>query len=279
MSDARDTNRAHWDALAAVHGAGIPGGHYDLDAVIAGRGLGDAEQAAVDAAVGSLEGLDVLHLQCHVGIDSIALARAGARVTGVDLSPGSLAAAGALAQRCGVELALVEAEATALPQSLHGRFDLVYATVGVICWIEDIGAWMRSAASALRPGGTLVLIDAHPIYQMALTFDPLDVDFPYAFDGPHEFDNQGSYADPSAYVATKEIVYAHSLGEIVNAALAAGLRIDALEEHLDADADPRGSVAVREADGRYRVRLGGVEPIPLLFTLRATRTYGDTAEA
>lgn len=279
MSDARDTNRAHWDALAAVHGAGIPGGHYDLDAVIAGRGLGDAEQAAVDAAVGSLEGLDVLHLQCHVGIDSIALARAGARVTGVDLSPGSLAAAGALAQRCGVELALVEAEATALPQSLHGRFDLVYATVGVICWIEDIGAWMRSAASALRPGGTLVLIDAHPVYQMALTFDPLDVDFPYAFDGPHEFDNQGSYADPSADVATKEIVYAHSLGEIVNAALAAGLRIDALEEHLDADADPRGSVAVREADGRYRVRLGGVEPIPLLFTLRATRTYGDTAEA
>ena len=279
MSDARDTNRAHWDALAAVHGAGIPGGHYDLDAVIAGRGLGDAEQAAVDAAVGSLEGLDVLHLQCHVGIDSIALARAGARVTGVDLSPGSLAAAGALAQRCGVELALVEAEATALPQSLHGRFDLVYATVGVICWIEDIGAWMQSAASALRPGGTLVLIDAHPVYQMALTFDPLDVDFPYAFDGPHEFDNQGSYADPSADVATKEIVYAHSLGEIVNAALAAGLRIDALEEHLDADADPRGSVAVREADGRYRVRLGGVEPIPLLFTLRATRTYGDTAEA
>jgi SAM-dependent methyltransferase len=279
VSDALDTNRAHWDALAAVHGAGIPGGHYDLDAVVAGRGLGDAEQAAVDAAVGSLEGLDVLHLQCHVGIDSIALARAGARVTGVDLSPGSLAAAGALAQRCGVELALVEAEATALPQTLHDRFDLVYATVGVICWIEDIGAWMRSAASALRPGGTLVLIDAHPIYQMALTFDPLDVDFPYAFDGPHEFDNQGSYADPSADVATKEIVYAHSLGEIVNAALAAGLRIDALEEHLDTDADPRGSVAVREADGRYRMRLGGVQPLPLLFTLRATRTCGDAAEA
>jgi SAM-dependent methyltransferase len=271
MTDAREINRAHWDALAAVHGAGVPGGHYDLDAVVAGRGLNEAEQAAVDAAVGSVAGLDVLHLQCHVGIDSIALARAGARVTGVDLSPASLAAAGALAQRCGVKLELVEAEATALPPSLRGRFDLVYATVGVICWIEDIDAWMRSAASALRPGGTLVLIDAHPVYQMALTFDPLDVDFPYAFDGPHEFENQGSYADPSADVATKEIVYAHSLGEIVNAAIAAGLRIDALDEHLDADADPRGMVAVREADGRFRVRLGGVQPIPLLFTLLASK--------
>jgi SAM-dependent methyltransferase len=273
VSDAREINRAHWDALAAVHGAGIPGGHYDLDAVVAGRGLGDVEQAAVDAAVGSVAGLDVLHLQCHVGIDSIALARAGARVTGVDLSPGSLAAAGALAERCGVALELVEAEATALPASLHGRFDLVYATVGVVCWIADIDAWMRSVALALRPGGAFVLVEMHPLYAMALTYDPLVIDFPYAFDGPHEFDEPGSYADPEAAVAaTREVVYAHSLGEVVSAALRAGLRIDGLEEHLDADADPRGTVAVREADGRYRVRLGGVAPIPLLFTLRATRT-------
>jgi SAM-dependent methyltransferase len=267
MSDARDINRAHWDALAAVHGAGVPGGHYDLDAVVAGRGLGDVEAAAV----GSVDGLDVLHLQCHVGIDSIALARAGARVTGVDLSPASLAAAGALAQRCGVELDLVEAEATALPDELQGRFDLVYATVGVLCWIEDVAAWMRAAAGALRPGGRLVVIDAHPVYQMALTWEPLVVDFPYAFDGPHEFDNQGTYADPDADIATKEIVYAHSLGEIVTAAIAAGLRVDGLEEHLDVDEDPRGTVAAREADGRHRVRLGGTQPIPLLFTLLASK--------
>jgi SAM-dependent methyltransferase len=275
MSDAREINRAHWDALAAVHGAGIPGGHYDLDAVVAGRGLGEAEAAAVEAAVGSLEGLDVLHLQCHVGIDSIALARAGARVTGVDLSPGSLAAAASLAERCGVALELVEAEATALPKALHGRFDLVYATVGVIGWIADIDAWMRSVVVALRAGGAFVLVEIHPVYNLALTFDPLVVDFPYAFDGPHEFDEPGSYADPSADVAaTKLVVYAHSLGEVVNAAIGAGLRIDALDEHLDTDADPRGTVARREADGRYRVRLDGAQPIPLLFTLRATKTAG-----
>jgi SAM-dependent methyltransferase len=267
VSDALNANRAHWDALAAVHGEGIPGGYYDLDAVIAGRGLHEAEAAAV----GDVDDLDVLHLQCHVGIDSVALARAGARVTGVDLSPASLAAAGALAERCGVSLELVESDATALPATLSGRFDLVYATIGVLCWIEDIGAWMRAAAGALRPGGRLVLIDAHPMYQMALTFDPLDVDFPYAFDGPHEFDNQGTYADPDADVATKEIVYAHSLGEIVTAAIAAGLRIDGLKEHLDADHDPRGLVAPREADGRLRVRLGGTQPIPLLFTLLASK--------
>jgi len=275
VTDARDINRAHWDALAAVHGAGVAGGHYDLDAVVAGRGLGDVEQAAVDAAVPSLAGLEVLHLQCHVGIDSVALARAGARVTGVDLSPASLAAAGALAQRCGVALELVEAEATALPPALHGRFDLVYATVGVLCWIEDVGAWMRSVATALRPGGSLVLVEIHPAYNMFLTVDPPVADFPYAFDGPREFDEPGSYADPDAEVAATElVVYAHSLGEVVTAALDAGLRIDALAEHLDADADPRGRVAAREADGRVRARLAGSAPLPLLFTLRAAKPAG-----
>ncbi len=107
---------------------------------------------------------------------------------------------------------------------------------------------------------------------MALTFDPLVVDFPYAFDGRREFDEPGSYADPDAKVAaTKEIVYAHSLGEIVTATIDAGLRVDALREHLDAEADPRGNVAAREADGRVRVRLGGTQPIPLLFTLLASK--------
>jgi hypothetical protein len=105
------------------------------------------------------------------------------------------------------------------------------------------------------------------------TVDPLVIDFPYAFDGAREFDDPGSYADRSADVAvTDRVNFAHSLGETVGAAIAAGLRIDALQEHVDADADPRGRLATREDDGRVRLRLGGTEPLPLLFTLRATRT-------
>src|SRR5689334_12629073 len=79
--DATEVNRAHWNALAQVHGQD---GYYDSEALIAGRWtLGDAEAAAV----GEVSGLDLLHIQCHLGFDSIALARLGARVTGVDFSP------------------------------------------------------------------------------------------------------------------------------------------------------------------------------------------------
>jgi SAM-dependent methyltransferase len=233
--------------------------------------LREAEAAAVAQAAPDLHGRDVIHIQCHIGFDTIAFARHGARVTGVDFSHAALAKAADLAERCGVEINWVQADAAALPDSLHGRFDLAYATIGAICWIEDIGAWMRSAAETLRPGGRLVLVEIHPVYQMVEAADePLRLDFSYAFDGPHHFDEPGSYADPDAPVqATGEVVYAHSLGEVINAAIAAGLRIDALHEHLGTDHDPRNLLA-KGKDGRYRFEVSG-QGLPVLFTLIATR--------
>jgi SAM-dependent methyltransferase len=246
---------------------------YDAEGLIAGRtDLRDSEAAAVAQAAPDLRGRDVIHIQCHIGFDTIALARRGARVTGVDFSPASLAKAAQLAERCGVEIDFVQADAAALPDSLSGRFDLAYATLGAICWIEDIGAWMRCAAATLRLGGRLVLVEIHPVYAMVeAAGEPLRLDFPYAFDGPRRFDVPGSYADPDAPVqATAEVVYAHSLGEVVNAAIAAGLRIDALHEHLEADADPRGDLLTRGEDGRYRLKVSG-ERLPVLFALIAAR--------
>jgi SAM-dependent methyltransferase len=262
--DPLDLNRAHWDALAAVHGQDA---YYDKDALVSGR---DSLNEYESAAVGDVTGLDVLHLQCHIGFDSISLARRGARVTGADFSPASLAAGAELAERAGVSVEWVEAVATDLPASLHGRFDLVYSTLGVLCWIGDLDAWMRSVHLALRPGGRLVLVELHPLWVMVGSVDPLELDFPYAFDGARMYDLPGSYADPDAQVAaTATVEYAHSLGEVVTAAIGAGLRIDALHEHLDAVRDGRGMLEP-EADGRRRLRVSG-EVLPLFYTLKASR--------
>ncbi|MDA0184828.1 methyltransferase domain-containing protein [Solirubrobacter phytolaccae] len=262
--DPLDVNRAHWDALAAVHGQDA---YYDKDALVSGR---DSLNEFESAAVGDVTELDVMHLQCHIGFDSISLARRGAHVTGVDFSPGSLAAAAELAERAGVEIEWVQADATALPETLHGRFDLVYSTIGVLGWIADIDAWMRSVFAALRPGGRLVLVEHHPVFLMVASTDPLILDFPYAFDGPRAFDEAGSYADPNALVASTESVeYAHSIGEVVTAALGAGLRLDTLKEHLDAARDGRG-LLTPDADGRCRLRIGA-EVLPLYYTVIASR--------
>lgn len=266
---ARRINRAHWDALAAAHGQDA---YYDTEALVAGADtLREAEQAGVREAVGAVAGLDVLHLQCHIGFDSISLARRGARVVGADFSPASLEKARALARRCGVDVRFVEADSTKLPVELHNRFDLVYATIGVINWIDDVRAWMRSAAAALRGGGKLLLVEIHPLFTMLASSDPLRFDFPYANDGPRAFDEPGSYAGADLEVAaTATVEFAHSLAEVVNAALEAGLKIQRLDEHLEADFDPRGDMLAREDDGFYRLRADG-ELLPVLYALVAAK--------
>lgn len=266
--DPVEVNRANWDARAAVHGQDR---YYDTAGLLAGAdALTDVEWAGLRAAVGGVSGRDVLHVQCHLGFGSITLARHGARVTGADFSAVALARAADLADRCGVPVRFVRAEATDLPTDLHGRFDLAFATIGILCWIGDLDAWMASVAATLRPGGRLLLVDFHPARTMAETLDPLVLDFPYAFDGPHLFDEPGTYADRDAVLTDPvSVQYAHSLGEIVTAAANAGLHVLALTEHLDSPADP-GGLEAADADGRFRFRVTG-QLLPILYTLLAER--------
>jgi SAM-dependent methyltransferase len=134
-------------------------------------------------------------------MDTLSWVRAGAgSVTGIDFSDIAVAKAAATADAAGLSdrSTFIEADVLAVPDWLHGRFDVCYASRGVVCWIGDMDGWMRTAASVLRPGGRLVLVDTHPLFNMAASVDPLQLDFPYVNDGLRRFDDQGgSDADPS----------------------------------------------------------------------------------
>ena len=278
------TNLAHWEQLAVLHGTGVDH-YYDLEKLVAGGTLMGAEETAalVRATAGAgVDGRDVLHLQCHIGCDAISMARQGANVTGVDFSPAALTRLRDLAERCGVEVATLEADSRALPRELDDRFDLVYASIGVLCWIDDLDAWMHGVWRVLKPGGTLVLVELHPLLTMIESSTPLVVDFPYNFDGVHTFSGTGSYANRDADVSWTVTQYAHGLAEVVMAAKAAGLTCDYLEEHTSMSFDPRDmDESAAETDGRYRFRVGlgavhGEEhdaayPLPVLYTLLATK--------
>jgi SAM-dependent methyltransferase len=262
-----DINRQHWDELAECHGNGDR--IYDVDALLAGEDSRTApEREAIAEAVGDLEGKRVMHLQSHIAFDAISMAKRGARVTAVDFSAVALAKARDLAERAGVELETVESEATDLPSSLDERFDLVYANLGAICWIEDLEAWMRAAHGALVSGGHLALVDLHPLALMVEKVDPLELSFTYSFSGRLEETNDGSYADPSAEVEqTTTVSFAHSLGEIFGAARAAGFEVEQLREHLELEFDCWGDGDLKqEDDGLFRLRQDGYA-LPLLFTL------------
>jgi SAM-dependent methyltransferase len=184
-------------------------------------------------ALGNVEGLTLVHLQCHFGMDTLRWARVGATVTGVDFSPAAIAEAINLAERAQLEVQsrFVCATVYDAPQALAGeRFDVVYVSLGSLCWLPSIDMWARSVAKLLRPGGRLYLHDVHPLSN-SLDDDGERFTFGY-FEAPEPliFDSTETYADGDGIANTTTYEWNHSLAEIFGALHSNGVVVDAFNE-------------------------------------------------
>ncbi len=257
----RDRNHAAWEEMAALH----PGtACYDLEGLIAGR---DPLRPWEDRILGPVDGLDLVHLQCHIGTDTIGWARRSARTTGLDFSGTALAIAADLAPRCGTEIEWIEADVYDAPTALAGRaFDLVYTGIGALCWLPDLPRWAAVVRAVLRPGGRLYLMEIHPMW-VALGDDGRTLR-EHAIDAPFEaWEQGGDYADPSATLEhTTTHQRLHGLGDILSAVLGAGLHIEVFEEHAET---PAPSTWMEPgSDGLYRFA-EGERRFPVCFSLVA----------
>ncbi|MBC6463539.1 class I SAM-dependent methyltransferase [Actinomadura sp. HBU206391] len=145
--DGLSLNRAVWNTRARIHGSTPTDRFYDVESFLSGR---QTLHALERELAGDVAGKDLLHLQCHFGMDTLSWARLGARVTGVDFSPAAIERARLLAGRAGLAATFVEADTQRLPVNLAGGFDLVVATYGVLCWMPTSSTRTRSVRSSPR---------------------------------------------------------------------------------------------------------------------------------
>ena len=273
MEDYRDVNRRSWDDRADAHAAS-PG--YAV-----ARFLEDpaflSDVVRFDAPrLGDITGLDGVHLQCHIGTDTVSLARLGARMTGLDFSPPALAQGRSLAAAVGVDVEFVESDLYGAPGALgRERFDLVYTGIGALCWLPDIRRWAEVVASLLRPGGRLFVREGHPLLWSLGDPRPdglVVLEYPY-FEQPEPlvWDEGGTYVETDR-VFTHNVTHEwnHGLGEIVSALLAQGLELTALEEHDSVPWDARPGEMTDIGGGEYRLT-DRPERVPHTYTLQARR--------
>ncbi len=272
-ADWRTLNRANWDERVPVHLG--PGSDYEFAALRAGN----KRLRIVDDELGPVAGLRVLHLQCHIGTDTLALAQRGAEVVGLDFSTPAIAAARGLAAELGLadRVRFIEADVYDAPSAIPepGGFDRVFVTFGAIPWLPDIRAWAKVVAHFLKPGGSFYFAEGHPV---ALAFDdstavPPDrrpgFYMPYLGRARQIEVDPRDYADPTARLQNATThQWLHPLGDVVTALIELGLRLDWLHEH---DAIPwrMFDCLVRDEAGLYR---WPDKPwLPLSYSLSASR--------
>jgi SAM-dependent methyltransferase len=265
----RETNRAVWDEWAPAH---ADGPIYELDGLVRGR---DDLRPWEDAEVGPVDGLDLVHLQCHLGTDTIGWARRGARVVGLDFSAPALAAASDLAERCGLDIEWIESDVYGAAAALGGRtFDVVYTGVGALNWLPDLTTWAQVVRSLLRPGGFLYLLELHPMW-VALGDDGRTIR-EHAIDAPYqrwEFSTSESYGAPGAqFEARATYERLHDLGSVLSAVLDAGLTIELYHE-FDVTPAPTRWLELRD-DGLYHFADDALR-FPLVYSVRARRPPED----
>ncbi|MGW0465357.1 class I SAM-dependent methyltransferase [Streptomyces sp. NPDC003027] len=268
-ADWREANRARWDERVAIHAASE---YYDLDAFRAGKeALRDFELAEV----GDVTGRSLLHLQCHIGLDTLSWARHGAsHVVGLDFSEPAVETARSLAADLGLapdRAAFVAADAydavEAVPDS---SYDIVYTGTGALCWLPDIDRWAETAAALVAPGGFLYVAEFHPLTDSLDDETGTRVVHDYFVRDPWVDTTPGTYADvDAATVHNRSVEWVHPVGEVVTAIARAGLRIEFLHEH-DVSLIPRFGTLRRREDGYYRFPADRPR-VPLMYSLRASR--------
>ena len=259
-----DTNRAHWDEIAPVHLKA-----YRVDRLLAGVSLIDEIQKG---ELYPVAGKRLLHLQCHIGTDTLSLALDGAQVTGVDFSQQSIRIARELAQRMNIPAEFVLANVLELPEGL-GEYDLVYTSQGVLCWISDIQRWAEAIACHLKPGGTFYIFETHPTLMM---FDDnqassFHVRYPYFHTAEpiHDEEDYPDYADSTYIPQTRTYEWQWSLADVVNALIGSGLTIELLNEHDKCFYKALPGMK-RTPDGWWILE-GFEGMIPMAFSLRARK--------
>jgi SAM-dependent methyltransferase len=269
-------NRESWDERAPAHAASPD---YGVDRFVEDPGfLSDVVRFDLPR-LGDIGGVRGVHLQCHIGTDTLSLARLGARMTGLDFSRASLEQARLLSDRAGPHVEFVEAEVYGAVEALgRGAFDFVFTGIGALCWLPSIARWAAVVTDLLVPGGRLFLREGHP---MLWTLDEervdgeLTVDYPY-FEREEAIvsDYPGTYVETSA-TFTRNVTHQwnHGLGEIVTALLNSRMDITMLVEHDSVPWEALPGKMTKTGLGEWRLT-DRPWRLPHSYTLQAIKRSG-----
>lgn len=258
-----ETNRATWNEKVQVHAESTM---YDMAAFKQGK---NSLMPYELRALGDVKGKSLLHLQCHFGQDTLSWSRLGAQCTGVDISDEGIKLARQLNDELQLDARFVCCNVLDTSEFITETFDIVFTSYGVIGWLPDLKLWARMIAGRLKPGGTFYMAEFHPIVWM---FDyqkgKPEIKYGYMQEEVIYEEYQGTYAEPSSTMISREYGWNHGLGEVITALTEAGLRIEFLNEYDESPYNVLPDLQ-QTASGMFVTK---EKLYPLIYEVKATKS-------
>ena len=255
-------NKNLWNQRTAVH---KDSAFYDLAGFKAGvNALSPIELNEI----GDVKERSLLHLQCHFGMDTLSLSRMGAKCVGVDLSDEAIKLAEEINDELKLDAKFICCNVYDTSKYVKEQFDIVFTSYGVISWLPDLVPWANMIAEKLKPGGFFYMAEFHPVVWM---FDEEFTHIKYYYNNREVIvtENEGTYTDRNADIKGKEYSWNHSISEVLNALIDAGLEIECFNEHMYSPF-PCFRNVVETENGKWHVK--GMEgKIPMVYSLRARK--------
>jgi SAM-dependent methyltransferase len=267
MDDYLKANQRRWDRLTGEHERSA---FYDLDGFKGGK---DRLRSIELDELGDVAGKTLLHLQCHFGMDTLAWARRGAIASGVDFSSKAIALAQSLSAELDIPARFYCCDIYDLPQLLAEEFDIVFTSYGVLHGLPDLARWGQLIARYLKLGGIFYIVEDHPMFRVFRAQEDGEFKAERSYfhsERPQRIEGIRSYAGGDEGDNSEYYVWDHALGDVINALIDAGLRIEFLHEFPFA-ARAKFPFMQQGEDGWWRLPPDRHGTIPFLFSLQARK--------
>jgi SAM-dependent methyltransferase len=266
MNKFEKANKVRWNMIMDEHIRF----YYKLNKFKGGKSSLDKIQLK---EIGQLKGKSLLHLQCNCGIDTLSLARRGAIVTGVDFSDKAIEYAKNSANDLNIKAEFICCNIYDLKKHLDRKFDIVYTSEGVLCWLKDLSKWAKLISYYLKSGGMFYILEEHPIIR---TFDDTSVDklkIAYKYFNKKRPTNWAESTldsvDKTNINGTPSYEWQWSMSDIINSLVKANLGIKFIHE-FDKMFYKALPGMKQDKEGWWYIP-GYRKKIPLMFTLKAVR--------
>ena len=224
------TNRIYWNEVASVHQD-----NYVNDLL---QRIGDPDFTTFDPIEQklfkkiSLSGKAVAQICCNNARELISVKKAGAgRCVGFDISDEFIKQGERLKQAAGVEIELVCTDIYELGDAYDNQFDLLYITIGVLGWLQDLETFFAILVRLLKPGGQILIYESHPVLELFEEDSGGTIRNDYFNKKPYFEEEVSDYFNPEAVIKSPSYWFHHRLADIFGSLITHDFNIIHFDEY------------------------------------------------